>query len=234
MLTSLIKERLTGGGFIVDLKILSREQLGVLEQLKKSILLNSTFYLAGGTGLAILLNHRRSVDFDFFSEIDFFPLKMIEELKKNFKEEQISLVEMKKDTLIVSLKKIQTSFFRYDYPLLKPLTGQYGLKIASIEDIAAMKVISIVQRGLKKDFIDLWTIIKDTAYSLDELFPLCKKKYGSAFSESVALKALTYFHDAEEEELSEGIRHQFLWDEIKRDLIKLSYEYFNEQMKKHQ
>jgi hypothetical protein len=50
---------------------------------------------------------------------------------------------------------------------------------------------------------------------------------------SVALKALTYFNDAEQEELPEGIRYQFSWDEIKRDLIRLSYEYFNQKIKKH-
>jgi len=45
-------EHLIGGGFIMDLGILSREQKEVLERLKKSVLSNNLFYLAGGTGLA--------------------------------------------------------------------------------------------------------------------------------------------------------------------------------------
>ncbi|PIY33043.1 MAG: hypothetical protein COZ07_03605 [Candidatus Infernicultor aquiphilus] len=136
-------EPLTGGGFIVDLTILSKEQIEILETLKRSVLLNS-------------------------------------------------------------------------------------LSVASVEDISAMKMISIIQRGLKKDFVDLWAIIRQTEYSLKDIFSFCKKKYGSAFSESIALKALTYFKDAEEEEIPEGIKCNFSWDNIKKDLIKATHEYFTQ------
>jgi len=95
-----------------------------------------------------------------------------------------------------------------------------------------MKVISIMQRGLKKDFIDLWTVIKETEYTLNDIFYFCKKKYGSAFSESIALKALTYFKDAEDESIPKGIKYQYSWNAIKKDLIIKSLKYFNEQIKK--
>jgi hypothetical protein len=227
MLINLMIEHLIGGGFIVNLTMLSKEQIEVLEILKKLLLSNSQFYLAGGTGLALILSHRKSLDFDFFSESAFSPMKVTKELKNHFQEEQLSLVEMKKDTLILLLKYIQTSFFYYNYPLLKPLISENGFKLASIEDISAMKVISIMQRGLKKDFIDLWTIIKETNYSLNDIFSFCKKKYGSAFSESIALKALPYFKDAEDEETPEGIKYQYSWNAIKKDFITISQEYFN-------
>ena len=103
-----------------------------------------------------------------------------------------------------------------------------NLSVASVEDISAMKVISIIQRGLKKDFVDLWVIIRQTEYSLKDIFSFCKEKYGSAFSESIALKALTYFQDAEEEETPEGIKYKFPWDDIKKDLINFTREYFNQ------
>jgi len=203
-----------------------------LEILKKSLLSNRSFYLAGGTGLSLILSHRRSIDFDFFSESEISPIKITKELKNHFPEEHLSLVEMKKDTLIILLKNIQTSFFHYNYPLLKPPITENGIKVASIEDISAMKVISIMQRGLKKDFIDLWTVIKETKYSLNDIFNFCKKKYGSAFSESIALKALTYFKDAEDEDMPKGIKYQYSWNAIKKDFIRKSLKYFNEQIKK--
>jgi len=159
-------EPLTGGGFIVDLTILSKEQTEILEALKRSVLLNSLLYLAVGTGLALILAHRKSANFDFFSKAEFSPEKILEQLKKYFKVNQISMAEMKKDTLIVFLENVQVSFFFYNYPLLKPLIKKNNLSIASVEDISTMKMISIIQRGLKKDFIDLWTIIRETEYSL--------------------------------------------------------------------
>ena len=83
-----------------------------------------------------------------------------------------------------------------------------GLCIASMEDILAMKVIAIIQRGSRKDFIDLWTIMKEKKYSLEDVFIFCKTKYGKAFSESITLKALTYFKDAEEETFGRGEREE--------------------------
>lgn len=47
---------LVGGEFIVDLTILSKKQRGLLDTLKKSVLLNSRFYLAGGTGLGSIFS----------------------------------------------------------------------------------------------------------------------------------------------------------------------------------
>lgn len=195
--------------------------------LKKSILLNSTFYLAGGTGLALQLSHRKSVDFDFFSPSVFSPVKLIEKMKNHFKPEQINIIEMEKDTLITIIKDVQTAFFHYEHPLLKALIFANGLNIASIEDIAAMKVISIMQRGLKKDFIDLWTVIMEREYSLRNIFSFCQEKYGSIFSESIALKALTYFKDAEEENIDFKIKDDVTWEKIKKDLLTMCREYLH-------
>lgn len=91
-----------------------------------------------------------------------------------------------------------------------------------------MKVMSLIQRGLKKDFVDLWAIIRQKEYFLKDIFSYCKEKYGSAFSESIAIKALTYFQDAEEEEMPEGLKYTFPWDDIKKDLTASTREYFNQ------
>jgi len=220
-------EHLIGGGLIMDLGILSREQNEVLERLKKSVLSNNLFYLAGGTGLAIILAHRKSYDFDFFSKDQFSTEKLLEIIVKSFEEDEVILSEIKEDTLIVFLNNIQVSFFQYNYPLLKNLIKKDGLYIASLEDILAMKVIAIIQRGTKKDFIDLWTIIKEKKYSLQDIFIFCKTKYGKAFSESIALKALTYFKDAEEETPEEE-ESNFSWESIKKYLIENCRKYFEQ------
>jgi len=229
---NLMIEHLIGGGLIMDLGILSREQNEVLERLKKSVLSNklfrNLFYLAGGTGLALILTHRKSDDFDFFSKEKFSTEKLLEIIIKSFGEDKVILNEIKDDTLIVILSNIQVAFFQYNYPLLKSLIKKDNLNIASIEDISAMKVIAIIQRGTKKDFIDLWTIMKEKKYSLKDIFIFCKTKYRKAFSESIALKALTYFKDAEEEKTIEGLKSNFPWENIKKDLITFTREYFNQ------
>ena len=211
----------------MDLGILSREQNEVLERLKKSVLSNNLFYLAGGTGLAIILAHRKSYDFDFFSKDQFSTEKLLEIIVKSFEEDEVILSEIKEDTLIVFINNIQVSFFQYNYPLLKNIIKKDGLCIASLEDILAMKVIAIIQRGTKKDFIDLWIIIKEKKYSLQDTFIFCKTKYGKAFSESIALKALTYFKDAEGETPDEE-ESNFSWESIKKYLIENCRKYFEQ------
>ena len=220
-------EHIIGGGLIMDFVILSREMNEVLENLKKSVLSNNLFYLAGGTGLAIILAHRKSYDFDFFSRNQFSTGKLLEIIIRSFGEDELILSEIKEDTLIVFLNNIQVSFFQYNYPLLKNLVKKDGLYIASLEDILAMKVIAIIQRGTKKDFIDLWTIMKEKEYSLQDIFIFCKTKYGKAFSESIALKALTYFKDAEEE-TPEKEKSNFSWENIKKYLIENCRKYFEQ------
>ncbi|GAG33230.1 unnamed protein product, partial [marine sediment metagenome] len=37
-----------------------------------------------------------------------------------------------------------------------------------------------------------------------------------------------YFQDAEEEEMPEGIKYKFPWDDIKKDLTTFTREYFNQ------
>jgi len=174
-------EHLTGGGLIMDLGILSQKQNEVLERLKKSVISNklfpNLFYLAGGTGLALMLAHRKSDDFDFFSKEKFSTEKLLEIIIESFGEDKVILSEIKDDTLIIFLTNIQVAFFQYNYPLLKPLIKKNSLNIASIEDISAMKVIAIIQRGTKKDFIDLWAIIRQTEYSLNPTSPKLSAKY---------------------------------------------------------
>ena len=228
-------ERLIGGGLIMDLTILSREQNEVLERLKKSVLSNNLFYLAGGTGLAIILAHRKSYDFDFFSKDKFSSEKLLEIIIKSFGEDKVILSEIKDDTLIVFINNIQVSFFQYNYPLLKDIVKKDGLYIASMEDILAMKVIAIIQRGSRKDFIDLWTIMKEKKYSLEDVFIFCKIKYGKAFSESITLKALTYFKDAEEETSRSGEQEEvggkksnISWESIKKFMIENCCKYFEQ------
>jgi len=61
-------------------------------------------------------------------------------------------------------------------------------------DIAAMKLNAIAGRGSKKDFIDLYFLLKE--FSLEKMLSFYKKKYedGSVF---LVLKSLTYFEDAD-------------------------------------
>jgi len=199
-----------------NLKTIGQKRLDILKELK--FLEDYHFYLAGGTALALQLGHRMSLDFDFYTEEEFDPEALLQNFQKHFK--NIQLIRKVKNTLILSIDNIEVSLFSYPYPLISPLIKISVLDLASIEDICAMKIVAIIQRGTKRDFIDIYFLIKK--FSLEKVFTLAQKKYKGLFNKYLALQALTYFVDAdkEKEEQRTNISTSVSWDEIKKELIR--------------
>ena len=100
-------------------------------------------------------------------------------------------------------QEVQISLFQYPYALLKPSIQTDYVALASIEDIAAMKMIAVAQRGTRRDFIDLYFLAK--RLSLRELLRLPNKNL-SRLIRANGLRSLIYFQDAEQEGLREGVR----------------------------
>ena len=176
----------------------------ILDENRKSILpllknLKSDFYLVRGTALALQLGHRDSIDFDFFTENDFSTEVLFERLQDIFKEYSIKKIQEEENTLTIIVDDdIKLSFFTYKYPLVKPLIEEEFLRLASVEDIACMKLSAIVSRATEKDYIDLYFILQE--YELADLLKLADQKF-SVLDEVLILKSLTYFADVVEEEI---------------------------------
>jgi len=175
------------------------------------------FYLAGGTALYLKYHHRISEDFDFFTypDVDFSILQLQKKIEGI--PAKIEYLLSDEDTLIVLINDIRFSFFSYKYPLLKPTIklADIPIDIASDEDIACMKVVAIAQRGSKKDFYDLWFLMKRHNWSLKYVIELAKTKYPS-LSIGVILKSIIYFEDAEKESYEDIDKK---WSEIKEFFV---------------
>ena len=172
------------------------------------------FYLAGGTAIAVKYSHRHSEDFDFFSE-RFFSTRTEVLLGKLKDKMQLSVITFGEDTLIFYYEGIKFSFFKYPYRLLRPLeeVSEFPeLKIASDEDITAMKAVAIAQRGTKKDFFDLWFLMRRNRWTLKDVSSFCVEKYGTVFPQYHFLKAVTFFEDAEREESFPEVEK--VWEEV--------------------
>ncbi len=197
------------------LKILNKKQIDLLKKLK--FLKKYGFYLAGGTALALQIGHRTSLDFDFYTEKKFTPRKLREEFDKKFK--TVQEIYISEDTLVLNVNNIGVSFFRYPYPLIKLPQEIEGILLASIEDIAAMKILAISQRGRRRDFIDIYFLIRK--FGLKQILEFVKKKY-PMFNIYVGLQSLVYFIDADEDpekgryKLFKKIR----WSEVKKFIVK--------------
>lgn len=182
-------------------------------------------YLAGGSALALHLGHRQSIDFDFFTPQHFDSKNLVKDLQKVGKFEKMTL---KADTLLGVFNSIKFSLFFFEYPLVKKPKLYLGIKIASPADIGAMKLAAIVDRGTKKDFIDLYFLVKEK-YSLEEIFKFYDKKY-QKLAENIysILKSLSYFEDAEASEMPIMIK-KLSWREVKdffrQEAVRLGKKY---------
>lgn len=141
----------------------SRESLNFLAA---SPFLNQ-FYLAGGTGCALHLGHRISEDLDFFSETSFSLIGIRRVLQKigtfitDYSDSQ---------TLVGRFNTTKVGFFQYPYPLVQNTQVYEKVQVASIEDIGCMKIDTISSRGKKRDFVDLYFILKSRNTGLRQLF----------------------------------------------------------------
>jgi hypothetical protein len=149
------------------------------------------FYLAGGTGLALQLGHRMSLDLDFFSPVPFNTDIIANKIVPG------EILFATEGTLHCELKGVKLSFLFYPEPLIYPETIWRGIRLADWRDIAAEKIKTISQRGAKKDFYDLYAVLK-LKISIKELCQVVNKRFrGSGINRYHVLKSIFYFEEAE-------------------------------------
>ena len=164
--------------------------LGSLE----GIVNKHNFTLAGGTALALQIGHRISVDLDFFSEKRFSTDALYRELQKTGLKPIVQ--QEAEGSLTIMVSEIKVSLFHYPYTFLDKKLRWKDIDIAGIIDIAAMKVMAITQRGAKRDFADLYFILKDIPFR--KIAENMIQRYGADRINPVNIgKALAYFNDAD-------------------------------------
>jgi hypothetical protein len=173
------------------------------------------FYLAGGSGLTFQIGHRISEDLDFFSSRPFEASSLLQSLKP--KVDHLQEIVSEVQTLIADLEGVKCSFFYYDVPLLFDLVSFYDLKVADWRDILAEKFKTVAQRGSKKDFFDIFCVIRIRKVSLEEAVSIFKKRFQfSGLNLYHVLRSLIYFEEADQEpdpKMTEG--SDFSWEEVK-------------------
>lgn len=168
-------------------------------------------YLAGGTALALQLGHRVSVDLDFFTPKAFDATQLVRNFRKiaAFEEEQQTA-----GTLLGTLEGIRFSLFLYPYRVLFPLKRFLGIQMLDWREIAAMKLAAIGTRGIKRDFIDLYFILR-ARVSLKQALSWYQRKYDSSSSSMVHIqKSLVYFVDADPNEMPRMLK-KTEWQTVK-------------------
>jgi len=172
------------------------------------------YYLAGGTAVAAHASHRVSRDLDFFSRE---PEVSLEGVKRAvFRVAPNARVVSETDVALrMQVDGLPVDFVKYAYPPCAPLGTLDGVAIASPLDLAVMKLAAISRRGLRRDFWDLWVLVRG-GISLHEAGSAYRRRFGVREADLYhVMRALTYFDDAEREETPpEGMTPE-LWAQIR-------------------
>jgi hypothetical protein len=122
-------------------------------------------------------------------------------------------------TLTVLIKGVKLSFFQVKDPFIFDTEPYSFFALADIREIALMKLVAIANRGSRKDFVDLYTILRDGPM-LQDYFGLLPDKYGrERINTYHILKSLTYFDDAESEPMPDMLE-PFNWRECKAFFVR--------------
>ncbi|MCF8365833.1 MAG: nucleotidyl transferase AbiEii/AbiGii toxin family protein [Bacteroidales bacterium] len=181
------------------------------------------FILVGGTALSLQIGHRISVDIHFFTQNEFNNQEMLEHLEQNygFQEQYRSM-----NTLKGIINGVFVDLLRHDYKYIAGHLLVEGIKMASKQDIAAMKVNAITGNGSRvKDFIDIYFLLKE--FSFSQIIEFYKTKYDTR-NDFHAIKSLTYFEDIVAEEWPNMILEKGLsLKDIKRRITEQRDIYLN-------
>ncbi|MBC7565699.1 MAG: nucleotidyl transferase AbiEii/AbiGii toxin family protein [Pedobacter sp.] len=171
------------------------------------------FFLVGGTALSLQIGHRISIDLDLFTMVSFDDNQMLSGLEDKYK---FQLDYQSKNTLKGEIDGVKVDLITHNYPLVKPLLNSDGVRMASPDDIAAMKLNAISGNGTRlKDFIDIAYL--SSSMTLSQMVDAYEAKYSSR-NPAMVIKALDYHRDINFNEPIEMLEGKYKWKDIEQRL----------------
>jgi predicted nucleotidyltransferase component of viral defense system len=200
----------------------SKQLLGCLQKLMANAVFDD-FVLVGGTALSLQLGHRISIDIDLFTANGYGSMNL-EEIKNALTTDfpyTESLETLKDRNLGYTVyignnkaEKVKLDMF-YTDDFIAPVVLQDGLRLASLQDIAAMKMQAIVNSKRKKDFWDIHEFLE--LFTLEELIQLGLQRNPYTLTESDILDSLCHSAELKQDSVIECLRGKY-WELIIDDL----------------
>jgi hypothetical protein len=181
------------------------------------------FRLIGGTALSLYRGHRESADIDLFSDapydsIDFTAIdaflhntySYVDTTKFNIVGKGKSYFVGRNKDDCVKLDLFYTNRFIQEIILIN------GIRLATVEEIVAMKIDAISRGGRKKDFWDIHELKDD--YSLEKMIALHKQRNPYTHDENQIRKNFMDFKNADDDFDPVCLKGKH-WEIIKLDII---------------
>lgn len=171
------------------------------------------FSLGGGTSLALRMNHRLSVDLDFFTNINFRTDLIFQIITKKFSSAELLFEQ--NQTMMFSINDIKVDFVLYPFPWMHPFDVIEGIRLLSVEDIIPMKLQAASNRNAKKDYWDIAALLKKL--SLGEMLKIFTSKFPQV-DVGFIIHSLTDFEKADTEPDPDS-NNNITWENVKNELV---------------
>ena len=204
----------------MHIEIFSSGQVELLPYIKG---FQRSFYMVGGTAIALHIGHRRSIDFDLFT---------IAQLNKSRIKGKLIHIPFNQvpifedfDQIHLLINNVKLTFFSYPYSVLHPVSVGSIISIPSLLSLSAMKAFALGRRAKWKDYVDLYFIIHDY-FTIEEISREADKIFYQQFSEKLFRQQLAFHKDIDYTEPVEFIITAVPEDEIKEFLIDKATDLF--------
>jgi len=198
-------------------EVLTKEQVSLLPLIKS---FSQNFGLVGGTAIALYLGHRRSIDFDLFTNEEFENLKIRREILKFRRIERVLRDEDGQYTIIID--GVRFTFFCYPFKINFSKNFDGAIKLPDLLTLAAMKVHALGRRAKWKDYVDLYFVMKKLG-GLGKIIKKARQIFSSEFNEKMFRVQLAYFKDIDYTEKIIWLKGYKTDDKtIKKELINFS------------
>ncbi|KKR31859.1 MAG: hypothetical protein UT65_C0015G0021 [Parcubacteria group bacterium GW2011_GWF2_39_8b] len=198
-------------------EIFTQEQIKLLPLIRK---FSKDFGLVGGTAIALHLGHRRSIDFDMFSNKPFNNVAVRRKIKNTHSIQKVFKDETGQYTFFVN--EVQMTFYHFPYEIDYSEKFEDYVKIPNLLILAAMKAFALGGRNKWKDYVDLYFILNNR-FSVDEISKKAKELFQGEFNEKIFRNQLAYFDDINYKETVDFLPDFEVSDEtVKKALIDFS------------
>jgi len=185
-----------------------RSTLELLKEIMECEELTS-FCLVGGTALSLQIGHRISIDLDLFTTEVFDEKNLLEILINKFSSTRVTSIS--NNCINMYINDIKVDFIRHAYKTISKSRTEEKIRLMSLEDITAMKINAICNRGSKKDFYDIYYLLE--VFKLSEILDFFSIKYPNT-DVFFAKKSIVYFENAELEPPPITIE-DLSWEDVK-------------------
>jgi hypothetical protein len=200
-------------------EIFNSDQGNLLPWLKS---FNRSYYLVGGTAIALHLGHRRSIDFDLFTPSILVKHRIKSKLLQ-IPFHQVPIFE-DIDQYHLFINNVKVTFFNYPYPVLHPVKVDSIITMPTLSTLAAMKAFALGRRAKWKDYVDMYFILQNH-FTISEICRECEILFTDQFSEKLFRQQLAFHKDIDFSEPVEFMGEPIPENTIKEFLIEKAIDF---------